>query len=173
MYMYKSFIAATAALLIILHPISSFAGGLDDVFASQNNVRAGIYFRIPFAGGLKASSNTDLSYGFAMGVGRSFSSGNLIGPRRSFRADMVKLSFSSRGFETFNFGGQSVLNRRGIWLGQNEGEVGGLGATGMVLGGLAAIALAVVALGGNNQLNAGLPPCRVGTRNSNGNCPVP
>jgi hypothetical protein len=152
----------------------ALAGSLEDVFASQNNVRAGIYFRIPFAGGLKASGDTDLSYGFAMGVGRSAASGNLMDPRRAFQADMVKLSFSSRGFETFNFGGQSLLNRRGIWLGQNEGEAGGIGTTGMVLGGLAAIALAVVALGGKNQLNAGLPPCEGGRpRDENGHCLIP
>jgi hypothetical protein len=155
MYTYKSFIAATAALLItssIVSPV--LAGGLEDVFASQNNVRAGIYFRIPFAGGLKASGDIDLSYGFAMGVGRSIASDNLMDPRRSYQTDMVKLSFSSRGFETFNFGGQSLLNRRGVWLGQNEGEAGGMGNLGLVVGGLAAVALGVVALSGGEKCEA-------------------
>jgi hypothetical protein len=149
--MHNSLTAAAAVLFISSSMISpTLAGGIEDVFASQNNVRAGIYLRIPFAGGLKASSNTDLSYGFAMGVGRSIASGNMMDPRRSYQTDMVKLSFSSRGFETFNFGGQSVLNRRGIWLGQNEGEAGGIGTMGVVLGGLAAVALGVVALSGGD-----------------------
>jgi hypothetical protein len=173
--MIRLFIAAAAALFISSSMISpTLAGGLDDVFASQNNVRAGIYFRIPFAGGLKTSSDTDLSYGFAMGVGRSIASGNMMDPRRSYQTDMVKLSFSSRGFETFNFGGQSVLNRRGVWLGQNEGEAGGMGNLGLVVGGLAAVALGVVALSGSNQLDNGLPPCEGGVpRDENGGCQVP
>jgi hypothetical protein len=150
--MIRLFTAAAAAISITCSIVSpAIAGGLEDVFASQNNVRAGIYFRIPFAGGLKISSDTDLSYGFAMGVGRSIASGNMMDPRRSYQTDMVKLSFSSRGFETFNFGGQSVLNRRGIWLGQNEGEGGGIGTMGLALGGLAAILLGVAALAGNES----------------------
>ena len=142
----------------------AFAGGAQDRFSDSSDARAGFYLSIPFAGGLKPATDTHLSYGFRMGVGMSFAQNSFMDPRRSFQADMIKLSFSTRGFDTLAIGGQSLLNNKGVWFGATDGDDKSKDAWGYALYGIGAIALGVVVLGGGEKAII----CPPGTRPSPG-----
>ena len=107
--------------------------------------------RIPFSGGLKPSDNIDLQYGLRMGYTQSYATGySFAGNRQQFSANMIDVKFSSFGFNSLNIGEQSVLNHQGQWLNAVEGEGGGMSNLPLILGGLAAVAIGVVALGGGD-----------------------
>ena len=87
----KEFIAVLTVLSMTTSMIApASAGGAQDRFSDSSDARAGFYLSIPFAGGLKPSEDTRLSYGFSMGVGMSFTRNSFMDPRRTFRADMLK-----------------------------------------------------------------------------------
>ena len=101
-------VAAIAMTSAVTTP--AFAGGIEDVLLNQNSARAGIYLSIPFTGGLKATRDTDLQYGFSVGVTRHYTLGtNLMDQRYQFNADVMKLRFNSHGFDNLAFGGQDVI----------------------------------------------------------------
>ena len=143
----------------------AFAGGAEGRFSNSSDVRAGFYLSIPFAGGLKPSRDTYLSYGINLGLGVSFAQNSFMDPRRTFQADMIKLSFSTRGFDNLTFSGQSILDRNSVWFGAADGDDDNKSkdAWGYALLGVAAIALGVVVLGGK-----GCPPNN--TRAGSGGC---
>ncbi len=127
----------------------AFAGGEEGRYSNSSDVRAGFYLSIPFAGGLKPARDTDLSYGFNMGVGMSFAQNSFMDPRQQFRADMLKLSFSTRGFDNLTFGGQSILDRNAVWFGAADGDDKSKDAWSYAILGVGAVVLGVVVLGGN------------------------
>ena len=142
----------------------AFADGASDRFSDSSDVRAGFYLSIPFAGGLLPAKATHLSYGFNMGVGMSLAQNNFMDPRRQFRADMLKLSFSTRGFDNFAIGGQSIIDGNAVWFGATDGDDKSKDAWGYALLGVGAIALGVVLLaggGGEEKIRSCSPPAVV------------
>ena len=149
----------------------AFAGGAQDRFSDSSDVRAGFYLSIPFAGGLKPSRDTRLSYGFSMGVGMSFAQNSFMDPRQQFRADMLKLSFSTRGFDNLTFSGQSILDRNAVWFGAADGDEKSKDAWSYAILGVGVIVLGVVVLGGGGEAKmVGCPP---GSTFIDGRCAVP
>ena len=96
--------------------------GISNAFANTYQARAGVYFRLPFAGGLKKTEETQLNYGFAMGLGRTQAGSSMMNARRTFNADIIKLNFKTKGFKNFNVGGQDLYRINRTRLGATEGE---------------------------------------------------
>lgn len=146
-------IAAAASMNASLNT-PALAGGIEGVFANQNQVRGGLYIRIPFAGGLKGSHHTDLQYGFNFGVTRTYSPGLwLMENRRRFSADIVQLKFDSFGFDNFAIGGRDVIVYRRNELGLSKNDDGSTNWTPVVVGVLLVGAVVGIALAtqGNDE----------------------
>jgi hypothetical protein len=121
--MSKKIISAVAAISILsVFATPAYADGISDAFANNNQARAGVYLRLPFAGGLKKTEKNQLNYGFAMGFGRSQPSLSFMDARRNFNADVIKLNFNAKGFKSFNVGGQDIYRIHRTRLGATEGE---------------------------------------------------
>jgi hypothetical protein len=148
LFLNKNIISAIAALsmsVAIMTP--AMADGISDAFANKNQARAGVYFRLPFAGGLKKTDKNQLNYGFAMGFGRTQSGLSFMDARRNFNTDVIKLNFNAKGFKSFNVGGQDIYRINRTRLGAVEGEMSS-SKTWILYGiGVAAIG-AVLLLGG-------------------------
>ena len=150
----KTFVAAITLLSMTTSLVApAFAGGEQNHFSDSSDARAGFYLRIPFAGGLKPSEDSHLSYGFNVGVGMSLAQNSFMDPRRDFRADMLKLSFSTRGFDNLTISGQSIIDRNAVWFGAADGDENSKGAWGYAFLGVGAVALGVLLLTGG-----GCPP---------------
>lgn len=154
--MYRSVIIFITVLSLTTSITSpAIAAGLDDIFKNQTGAKAEFYLRIPFTGGLKPSEDSDLRYGLRMGYTHNYATGyggySFAGNRQQFSANMVDIKFTSFGFNSLNIVGQSILNHQGQWLNVAEGEGGGMSNLPLILGGLAAVALGVVALSGGDD----------------------
>lgn len=139
----------------------SFA--MDDYISRQASATVGVYFKIPFTGGLRQHEQKSFSYGFAIKVEHSYRT--IHGARATglgFRSNLLDLKFGPQGFENLALAGQDVINGRLETLGAAEGKADwtwiGVGAV--------AIGLAV-ALGGNSD------ECAPGTSQEGGTCLPP
>ncbi len=86
---------------------------------------------------------------------------------------MIRLSFSTRGFDNLAIGGQKILGSNAAQFGATESDENNKSkdAWGYALLGVAAIALGVVVLGGGGEAKmVGCPP---GSIFIDGRCAVP
>jgi hypothetical protein len=165
--MKKKIITTITALSMTSFITPAMADGISDAFANTNQVRAGVYFRLPFTGGLKKPKEKGLNYGFSMGFSRTQASSNMMGPRQNFNADMIKFNFNTKGFNSFQMGGQDVVTYHNGQLGflTNEDGTTNWKVMGAIMGGIVAVGVGVIIIKSSK--------CLEGEIKVNGKCVSP